>query len=93
MLQVFSPQILAALDLFSVRSVRENANSNASSNIFYRVDFVLSDVIIYSESYRSGHNEVVLKTICRKRRVGSNPTLSGNKKGRIAPFFVSGERE
>ena len=62
MLQVFSPQILAALDLFSVRSVRENANSNASSNIFYRVDFVLSDVIIYSESYRSGHNEVVLKT-------------------------------
>ncbi len=28
------------------------------------------------ESYRSGHNEAVLKTVCPKGRVGSNPTLS-----------------
>ena len=28
------------------------------------------------EGYRSGHNEAVLKTVCPKGRVGSNPTLS-----------------
>ena len=28
------------------------------------------------EKYRSGHNEAVLKTVCPKGRVGSNPTLS-----------------
>ena len=28
------------------------------------------------ERYRSGHNEAVLKTVCPKGRVGSNPTLS-----------------
>ena len=30
----------------------------------------------YVERYRSGHNEAVLKTVCPKGRVGSNPTLS-----------------
>ena len=30
----------------------------------------------HSERYRSGHNEAVLKTVCPKGRVGSNPTLS-----------------
>ena len=36
----------------------------------------------HSERYRSGHNEAVLKTVCPKGRVGSNPTLSAelNKK-------------
>ena len=29
-----------------------------------------------AEGYRSGHNEAVLKTVCPKGRVGSNPTLS-----------------
>ncbi len=35
-----------------------------------------------TERYRSGHNEAVLKTVCPKGRVGSNPTLSAelNKK-------------
>ena len=28
------------------------------------------------ERYRSGHNEAVLKTVCPRGRVGSNPTLS-----------------
>ena len=28
------------------------------------------------ESYRSGHNEAVLKTVWEQSRVGSNPTLS-----------------
>ena len=28
------------------------------------------------QGYRSGHNEAVLKTVCPKGRVGSNPTLS-----------------
>ena len=30
------------------------------------------------ERYRSGHNEAVLKTVCPKGRVGSNPTRSAN---------------
>ena len=32
------------------------------------------------ERYRSGHNEAVLKTVCPKGRVGSNPTLSASDK-------------
>ena len=28
------------------------------------------------ERYRSGHNEAVLKTVCPKGRMGSNPILS-----------------
>ena len=31
---------------------------------------------MHKERYRSGHNEAVLKTVCPKGRVGSNPTLS-----------------
>ena len=31
-----------------------------------------------TERYRSGHNEAVLKTVCPKGRVGSNPTRSAN---------------
>ena len=31
---------------------------------------------IYLERYRSGHNEAVLKTVCPKGRMGSNPILS-----------------
>ena len=33
-------------------------------------------IATYLERYRSGHNEAVLKTVCPKGRVGSNPTLS-----------------
>ena len=29
-----------------------------------------------TERYRSGHNEAVLKTVCPKGRMGSNPILS-----------------
>ena len=36
---------------------------------------------VTAEGYRSGHNEAVLKTVCPKGRVGSNPTLS-------AIFFI-----
>jgi hypothetical protein len=32
--------------------------------------------VVNMERYRSGHNEAVLKTVCPKGRVGSNPTLS-----------------
>ena len=31
--------------------------------------------IKYVQRYRSGHNEAVLKTVCPRGRVGSNPTL------------------
>ena len=34
------------------------------------------DVVIVTEGYRSGHNEAVLKTVCRQRRVSSNLTPS-----------------
>ena len=34
----------------------------------------------HMERYRSGHNEAVLKTVCPKGRVGSNPTLSASFK-------------
>ena len=34
----------------------------------------------FAERYRSGHNEAVLKTVCPRGRVGSNPTLSALKK-------------
>ena len=34
------------------------------------------DLNSHTERYRSGHNEAVLKTVCPKGRVGSNPTLS-----------------
>ena len=36
-------------------------------------------LIEYLERYRSGHNEAVLKTVCPRGRVGSNPTLSVEK--------------
>ena len=32
-----------------------------------------------TERYRSGHNEAVLKTVCPKGRVGSNPTLCAKR--------------
>ena len=37
--------------------------------------------ITIMERYRSGHNEAVLKTVWAKAHVGSNPTLSVNRKG------------
>ena len=36
--------------------------------------------IIFTEGYRSGHNEAVLKTVCLHGRVGSNPTPSAKHK-------------
>ena len=32
--------------------------------------------IQYMEKYRSGHNEAVLKTVCPKGHMGSNPIFS-----------------
>ena len=32
------------------------------------------------QRYRSGHNEAVLKTVCPKGHVGSNPTLCVNER-------------
>lgn len=40
------------------------------------LSLVHSNNLINAERYRSGHNEAVLKTVCPKGRVGSNPTLS-----------------
>ncbi len=60
------------------------------------------------QRYRSGHNEAVLKTVCPKGRVGSNPTLCANKRdahferlflfcvlrcGRFAPTIHLGSRK
>ena len=38
------------------------------------------------ERYRSGHNEAVLKTVCPKGRVGSNPFLSAIMK-KVVPKY------
>ena len=46
------------------------------------------------ERYRSGHNEAVLKTVCPRGRVGSNPTLSASwKKLPFGCFFTAKARE
>ncbi len=46
------------------------------------------------ERYRSGHNEAVLKTVCPKGRVGSNPTLSaGSHTGVPGVFLCAGSRK
>lgn len=42
---------------------------------------LVADRVIDMERYRSGHNEAVLKTVCPRGRVGSNPTLSALKRG------------
>ena len=44
-------------------------------NVFVRITLA-AEQAANSERYRSGHNEAVLKTVCPKGRVGSNPTLS-----------------
>ena len=41
------------------------------------------------ERYRSGHNEAVLKTVCPKGRVGSNPTLSARHSCRRSLYRLS----
>ena len=43
----------------------------------------------HSERYRSGHNEAVLKTVCPKGRVGSNPTLSARHSCRRSLYRLS----
>ena len=42
-----------------------------------------------TERYRSGHNEAVLKTVCPKGRVGSNPTLSARHSCRRSLYRLS----
>ena len=43
---------------------------------FVKISFASGNRHDGLERYRSGHNEAVLKTVCPKGRVGSNPTLS-----------------
>ena len=43
----------------------------------------------HSERYRSGHNEAVMKTVCPKGRVGSNPTLSARHSCRRSLYRLS----
>ena len=38
-----------------------------------------TDVEINMETYRSGHNGADSKSVCRKRHVGSNPTVSAKE--------------
>ncbi len=46
--------------------------------MYDKIQLVVKEInaIKYVERYRSGHNEAVLKTVCPRGRVGSNPTLS-----------------
>ena len=40
------------------------------------------------ERYRSGHNEAVLKTVCPRGRVGSNPTLCVERKAHLSKGWM-----
>ena len=47
------------------------------------------------ETYRSGHNGADSKSVCRQRHVGSNPTVSAKRSGKLKglldfSFFVYG---
>ena len=44
------------------------------------------------QRYRSGHNEAVLKTVCPKGHVGSNPTLCVKAFDKIKGFLFSGKQ-
>ena len=44
--------------------------------------------IIFTEGYRSGHNEAVLKTVWVHAHVGSNPTPSAKAKGHLWVSFL-----
>ena len=47
----------------------------------------------FMESYRSGHNEAVLKTVWVQAHGGSNPSLSANKiRHLLMSFFVAKNR-
>ncbi len=62
-----------------------------SCEVNYLLSLKKTATIDTMERYRSGHNEAVLKTVCPKGRVGSNPTLSANKKRtlEIQEFFFA----
>ena len=40
------------------------------------------------ESYRSGHNEAVLKTVWEQSHVGSNPTPSAKKEDKFYAYLL-----
>ena len=40
---------------------------------------IIYQSIRFTQRYRSGHNEAVLKTVWVHAHVGSNPTLSANR--------------
>ena len=43
--------------------------------------------LLFTERYRSGHNEAVLKTVWGQPHMGSNPILSERKRvGKAGPF-------
>ena len=41
----------------------------------------MDNLILFTEAYRSGHNEAVLKTVCLRGHGGSNPSASAKKHG------------
>ena len=53
------------------------------------LSLIHSNNLINAERYRSGHNEAVLKTVCPKGRVGSNPTLSARHSCRRSLYRLS----
>ena len=48
---------------------------------FDKISLALTKKAYPLERYRSGHNEAVLKTVCPKGRMGSNPILSAKLDG------------
>ena len=54
-----------------------------TANLDYKINLIKMKILKikllinnFTEGYRSGHNEAVLKTVCPQGRKGSNPFLS-----------------
>ena len=72
---------LVNTDFFSTPKAIENSISkNISKKIEYPM--ISAKAVSYTEGYRSGHNEAVLKTVWAHAHKGSNPFPSA-----IAPNF------
>ena len=88
-IKITTPEDLEIGEIFAREIFGKKSKKNEKSVLTYwktddRISLVFerdksADHYKDMERYRSGHNEAVLKTVCPKGRVGSNPTLSVTK--------------
>ena len=79
--------------MYKIKKLKKIKNSvdRVGENWYYSTCVEAETNETNMERYRSGHNEAVLKTVCPKGRVGSNPTLSASET--IEYVFVLGIME